>query len=315
MSTSRDVAVGHPNPQSNSSMEASVVGPEHQHRVYHHITIKHSRERWERIHYQIVGRIEIGHMTDWRLEFNFEFSWKRQQAKTTASASSQRALPSFVYHAAMGVFILEPALARPSDETSTLMSNRCFKGDPITLPSSYPPHERNATSRSYCRARSALNKPVASLAAFFLCFITLAWLYFRPWSTVLLLDPARYHATLWRTVNESFPHNLHSQLITGLHSLESLNTTIPEHLFQTDKHRPTAANAETWIQHGFNRTFLNDSQAAQWVEEHFGGSEVARVYRELPLPVMLVHCVNARVVTALIISYLGRQTCYDISFF
>jgi hypothetical protein len=188
----------------------------------------------------------------------------------------------------MGALILEPTVPRPSDETFTLMPSRCSKGDPITLSYSYSPHERNATSRSYSRARSALSKPVASSAAFFLCFITLAWLYFRPWSTVLLLDPARYHTTLWRTVNESFPHNLHPKLITSLNWLESPNTTIPAHLFQTDKYAPTAADAETWIRHGFNRTFFNDSQAAQWVEKHFGGSDVARVYRELPLPVMFV---------------------------
>jgi len=189
----------------------------------------------------------------------------------------------------MGVSVVEPALARPCHETSTPIPGHPFKCQHIPLPYTHsPPHSRNAMSRPYPRPRDALSKPAASVIALSLCFTTLCWLYFRPWSSVLLLDPTHYHATLRRTVNEFFPANLYPELVTGLNWLESPNATIPAHLFQTDKNIPNAHDAESWIRHGFNRTFLDDSQAAQWVEEHFRGSEVARVYHELPLPVMYV---------------------------
>lgn len=208
----------------------------------------------------------------------------------------------------MGV---ESALPYFSGDTSMLMQDFSHKRQPMALPH----HSRGATSRLYLRGRDALTKPVASLIAFFLCLSTLAWLYFRPWSTVLLLDPIHYHSTIRRALNESFPPNLYPELITGLNWLESPNVTIPAHLFQTDKTVTTVAHGETWIHHGFHTTFLNDSQAAQWVEDHFGGSDVARVYHELPLPVMFVRHCSYYEDTALIIRYLGRQICSDIFYF
>lgn len=157
-------------------------------------------------------------------------------------------------------------------------------------PSSRAPRIISA-SRLISRVARVMQRPTSGIAAFFLCFIALAWLYLRPWSTVWLLSPSRYHSTLRQSIMTSFPMDLQHDLLQALESPSwSTNATngIPPHLFQTDRNAPSAADEETWIRQGFTRQFFDDAQASRWVEAHFGNSEVARIYRDLPLPIMCV---------------------------
>ena len=67
---------------------------------------------------------------------------------------------------------------------------------------------------------------------------------------------------------------------------ETLGHLIPNRLFQTDVKPPGEDETKSWTRHGFDRVFMDDDQAAAWVEQHFGGSDVGRIYKDLPLPIL-----------------------------
>lgn len=178
-------------------------------------------------------------------------------------------------------------------------------------------HARPALRHVLARLGRVLQRPASALVACVLCFVVLGWLYLRPWSTVWLVSPARYHSTLRQTVLASFPEHLQSELLGAIdrpptpetqkassssssssdnnyHTPNSPNTNtnstllIPPVLFQTDVRQPSPADQQSWLAHGFEQRFFDDADAAAWVEQHFGGSEVARTYAELPLPILCV---------------------------
>ncbi len=61
---------------------------------------------------------------------------------------------------------------------------------------------------------------------------------------------------------------------------------IPNRLFQTDVKPPDDDETKSWTRHGFDRAFMDDDQALAWVEQNFGGSDIARVYKALPLAIL-----------------------------
>ena len=103
-----------------------------------------------------------------------------------------------------------------------------------------------------------------------------------------LLPPNEYRAKLRSTIDIAFPEDMKPKLLEAFDNRihRSSDSGISNRLFQTDKVPPSAKDNENWIQHGFEPVFYDDDQGAKWVEETFAGSEVARVYRELPLPIL-----------------------------
>lgn len=163
---------------------------------------------------------------------------------------------------------------------------------PLYTPSSSRHQRRRSVSFSgrvhrlqrYLHTPGALYLPILCV-----CIVFLIYLWARPWAPVWLLSPIHYHSTLRRSIQTSFPAHVQHDLLKALESPSwSVSTFIPNTLFQTDRCLPSQADAETWTRHGFDRAFFDDAQATEWVEEYFGGSEVANVYRELPKPIMFV---------------------------
>lgn len=180
-----------------------------------------------------------------------------------------------------------PALAK-TDRTALLL--KAFSPRRMRLPQHYPRcRPRSTVSRAASRVHRLLSRRNVIRTAFLLTFGYLSWLFLRPWETIWLLSPAHYRTTIRQSITTSFPASLHDDLLKSLESTSwSLNSSIPNTLFQTDRHHPSKSDQETWIRQGFERVFFDDTQAADWVDAHFGDSEVARVYHELPLPILYV---------------------------
>lgn len=179
-----------------------------------------------------------------------------------------------------------------SDTDRTALLLKAFTPRLMRLP--VPRHlprfrSRSTISRAACRVFRLLSPRNVVLTALVLGFGFLSWLYLRPWEKIWLLSPAHYHSTMRQSILSSFPATLHDDLLKSLEStLWSLNSSIPNTLFQTDRHHPSESDQETWIRQGFERVFFDDAQAAAWVDAHFGDSQIARVYRDLPLPILCV---------------------------
>jgi hypothetical protein len=105
-----------------------------------------------------------------------------------------------------------------------------------------------------------------------------------------LIPSAEYYPTLIGAIAASFPEFMHDSLKNALESHTSRgDESIPNRVFQTDRLPPPKEFSETWDKHGFERIFLNDSQALDWVSDHFGDSEVTRTYRALPKPILYAY--------------------------
>ena len=122
----------------------------------------------------------------------------------------------------------------------------------------------------------------------FISIIALTQHYHRYLSVFLLLPPNEYRATLRSTIDTAFPADMKPKLLEALDNRihRSSDSGISNTLFQTDKTPPSAKDNENWIRHGFEPVFYDDELGAKWVEETFADSEVLRVFRGLPLPIL-----------------------------
>lgn len=103
-----------------------------------------------------------------------------------------------------------------------------------------------------------------------------------------LIPPSEYQSTLFAAIEASFPRNMQQQLKHTITTAPSsaLDTSIPNQVFQTDKSPPDPSDSKTWDENGFHRIFLNDTAALDWVESHFGESDITKSYKALPKPIL-----------------------------
>ncbi|KAF8334339.1 uncharacterized protein EI90DRAFT_3181902 [Cantharellus anzutake] len=88
---------------------------------------------------------------------------------------------------------------------------------------------------------------------------------------------------------EALQRNPHPPLATKHHQQTKpapYGHYIPNVIFQTDVRPPPEEETKSWTKHGFNRVFMDDDQAMAWVEKTFAGTDIPRVFKELPLVIL-----------------------------
>lgn len=172
------------------------------------------------------------------------------------------------------------------------------------------PSKTSGRARTLAKWRfgAASSKRMIIIPCFCITALLFAFhLYYIATYPAQLIPPAEYYPTL-RSSLSVFPKSMHVSLAAALTGpiaptkslaptsspptspgFVAANTSlIPNRVFQTDVRPPSIRDSHTWDANGFERLFLNDADALAWVLETFGDSEIARVYRALPKPVMYV---------------------------